>query len=68
MVTILIVGGGIALVLLIIGIVVSTSGNRSLVDDRLNKYLEEEQKNETKKSKTLLTDWVNRTCRKIHFW
>jgi tight adherence protein B len=67
MVTILIVGGGIALVLLIIGIVVSTSGNRSLVDDRLNKYLEEEQKNETKESKTLLTDWVNRRVEKSTF-
>jgi tight adherence protein B len=67
MVTILIVGGGIALVLLIIGIVVSTSGNRSLVDDRLNRYLEEEQKNETKESKTLLTDWVNRRVEKSTF-
>ena len=64
MITILIVGSGVALVLLIIGIVVSTSGDRSLVDDRLNKYLEEEQKKETKESKTLLTDWVNRRVEK----
>ncbi len=65
MITILIVGGGLALVLLIIGIVVSTSGDRSLVDDRLNKYLEEEEtKAASKESKAALTEWVNKKVEK----
>ena len=66
----LIVGGGIALVLLIVGIVVSTSGERTLVDDRLNKYLEEEQQKEEGKdpnSKGALTDWVNKRVEKSTF-
>ncbi len=64
---IIIVGGGVALLLLIIGIVVSTSGDRTLVDDRLNKYLEEEQKQEPKESKTALTEWVNKRVEKSSF-
>jgi hypothetical protein len=41
MITIILIGGGVAIVLLIVGIVVSSTGDRTLVDDRLNKYLEE---------------------------
>jgi tight adherence protein B len=67
MITIILIGGGIALVLLIIGIVVSTSGDRTLVDDRLNKYLEEEQKRDSKESKAALTDWVNKRVEKSTF-
>jgi tight adherence protein B len=65
MVTVLIVGGGIALVLLLVGIVVSSTGERTMVDDRLNKYLEEERKDEVDKdSKGALTDWVNKRVEK----
>jgi len=68
MITILIVGGGLAVVLLVIGIVVSTAGDRTLVDDRLNKYLEEEQKQKDssrdKESRAALTEWVNRRVEK----
>ncbi len=61
MITILIVGSGIALVLLIVGVVVTTSSQRTLVDDRLNKFLEDEQKKDTdKESKTVIGDWVNK--------
>ena len=66
----LIVGGGIALVLLIVGIVISSSGERGLVDDRLNKYLEEDKKKEgdkDKDSKGALTDWVNKRVEKSSF-
>ncbi|MFH1523548.1 MAG: type II secretion system F family protein [Chloroflexota bacterium] len=59
------VGGGIALILLVIGIVISSSGERTLVDDRLNKYLEEEQEQDgDEKSKGALTDWVNKRVEK----
>jgi tight adherence protein B len=62
---VLMVGGGLAIVLLIVGIVISSSGERTLVDDRINKYLEEDQKNEIDKdSKGALTDWVNKRVEK----
>jgi len=66
MAIVLMVGGGIAVVLLIVGIVVSSSGERTLVDDRLNKYLEEDQNNSDtdKESKGALTDWVNKRVEK----
>jgi tight adherence protein B len=62
---VLMVGGGLAIVLLIVGIVISASGERTLVDDRINKYLEEDQKKEIDKdSKGALTDWVNKRVEK----
>jgi tight adherence protein B len=62
---VLIVGGVIALVLLIVGIIISSSGEKALVDDRINKYLEEEQKKDgDKESKGALTDWVNKRVEK----
>jgi tight adherence protein B len=64
-VTILVVGGGVALALMIIGIVVSTSGNRTLVDERLNKYLDEEQKTQEKETSSgALLEFVNRRVEK----
>jgi tight adherence protein B len=65
--TLLIVGGIIALVLLVIGIVVSVTGDKSSMDDRLNKYLEEDKKSDTRESKGALTDWVNKHVEKSSF-
>ncbi len=70
MITLILVGGGIALVLMIVGIVVSTSGEGGLVDDRINRYLEDEQKKEpvhSTEAKTALTDWVNKQVEKSSF-
>lgn len=68
MTNILLIGGGvIALVLLVVGIVVSASGDKTAMDDRLNKYLEEDKKTETKESKGALTDWVNKRVEKSSF-
>ncbi len=65
MAIVLMIGGGLAVVLFIVGIVVSSSGERTLVDDRLNKYLEEDQNNDVdKESKGALTDWVNKRVEK----
>ncbi len=62
------VGGGLALLFLIIGIVVSSSGEKALVDDRINKYLDEDQKKDgDKDSKGALTDWVNKRVEKSSF-
>jgi len=68
MTNILLIGGGVfALVLLVVGIVVSATSDRTFIDDRLNKYLEEEQKEEGKESKGALTDWVNKRVEKSSF-
>jgi tight adherence protein B len=68
MAIVLMIGGGLAVVLLVVGIVVSSSGERTLVDDRLNKYLEADQNNDVdKESKGALTDWVNRRVEKSSF-
>jgi tight adherence protein B len=65
MAIVLIVGGVLAVVLFIVGIVDSSSGERTLVDDRLNKYLEDDQNNDVdKESKGALTDWVNKRVEK----
>ncbi len=64
---ILIVSGVIALILLVVGIIISTTGDRGLVDERLNKYLEDEKKTENKESKGALTDWVNKRVEKSSF-
>jgi len=59
------IGGGLALLFLIVGIIVSFSGEKALVDDRINKYLDEGKKRESDKdSKSALTDWVNKRVEK----
>jgi tight adherence protein B len=68
MAIVLMIGGGLAVVLLVVGIIVSSSGERTLVDDRLNKYLEDQQDNDVdKESKGALTDWVNKRVEKSTF-
>ena len=68
MTNIILIGGVvIALVLLVVGIVVSATGDKTSMDDRLNKYLEEDKKTDTKESKGVLTDWVNKHVEKSTF-
>ena len=62
---ILILGGGIALVLLIVGIAVSLTGERSMVEERLGKYVEEQREQSAKEAKrgameNPVTDWLNK--------
>lgn len=62
---ILILGGGIALVLLIVGIAVSVTGERSMVEERLGKYVEEQREQSAKDAKRSamenpVTDWLNK--------
>jgi len=58
----LLIGGVIILILLIIGVIVSVVGERSLVDERLGQFGEDEQAKEAQQEATrsLVTDWVNR--------
>lgn len=60
--TILIGGGVIILVLLIIGLVVSVSSERSLVEERLGRYLEDDRQREDERAagRTAATEWLNR--------
>ncbi len=68
MTTTLLIGGGVlALVLLVVGLVVSATGDKTSMDDRINKYLEEDKKAEDKESKGALTDWVNKRVEKSSF-
>jgi tight adherence protein B len=68
MINYLLIGGTIiALVLLVVGIIVSRSSDKSSIDDRLNKYLEEDKKVDSKESKGALTDWVNKRVEKSSF-
>ena len=68
MITVLIIGGGLAFFLLIIGVLFSVTGERALVEERLSKLLEEEKSPKaSKESRGALTDWVNRRVEKSSF-
>ena len=58
----ILIGGVLILILLIVGVVVTISGERSLVEDRLGQFLEDEDAKEAKEeaSRSIVTEWVNR--------
>jgi len=58
----ILIGGVLILILLIVGVVITISGERSLVEDRLGQFLEDEQTKEAQEEATrsIVTDWVNR--------
>jgi len=60
---ILLILGGVILLLIIVGIVVSITSERSLVDERLGKYLEDEETKKAEEEKqpatSIVTDWLN---------
>jgi hypothetical protein len=61
----LIIGSVIVLILLIVGIIVSSNSERSLVERRLGQYLEGEKSEEERKAeRSVLTEWVNRRVEK----
>jgi len=67
---ILLFGGGFALLLLFIGIAVTLSSERSMVEERLGRYIETQQPVEKKQQlgkSTPLTDWVNKRVEKSSF-
>ncbi len=57
------VGGGLALLLMLVGAIISARSEHSLVEDRLGKYLDEETIQEAvaaeKEKRSPLTDWLN---------
>lgn len=56
------IGGALILILLIVGVVVTVSGERSLVEDRLGQFVEDEQVREAQQQATrsIVTEWLNR--------
>lgn len=59
----LLIGGGVVLlILLIIGVVVAVTSERSLVEERLGRYLEDEKQQEVEKAagRSAATEWLNR--------
>jgi tight adherence protein B len=55
--TILIIGGVLAFLLLIVGLIVSSRDERSLVEERLG-YLEEDEVAGSSERATPMTDWL----------
>lgn len=62
---ILLAGGGLAVVLLVVGLVVTARGEHSLVEERLGRYLEEEQIKQRKSEKSSpVGDWLDKRLEK----
>lgn len=65
---IIIAGGVVLLILIGIGVYVSTSSERNMMEARLGKYIEPEQEKKSRgkddKSSSLVTEWVNRRVEK----
>jgi tight adherence protein B len=58
----LIIGGAVALVVLIIGLVITASEQKELVDERLGRYLEEEEAAAAKeKGPGQISEWLTGT-------
>jgi tight adherence protein B len=65
---IIIIGGTILVILLIIGVVVSSRSERELVEERLGQYLEEDKQNvEQEAQHSALTDWVSKRVEKTSY-
>ena len=62
MTPVILLGGGVLLlILLIIGAIVAVTSERSLVEERLGRYLEEERPDqEAASGRSVVTDWLNR--------
>ena len=62
MTPVILLGGGVLLlILLIIGAIVAVTSERSLVEERLGRYLEEERPDRDEASgRSVVTDWLNR--------
>jgi tight adherence protein B len=65
---ILLIGGGLAVLLLIVGVIESVNSERTLVEKRLGRYLGEDKASEDRGSdRSMVTDWVNQRVEKSSF-
>jgi tight adherence protein B len=69
--TILLIGGGLAFFLLVVGIIVTVTSERSLVEERLGRYLDEETETgggrQVEEGVSAVTDWLNIQVEKFKF-
>lgn len=66
---IIIIGGIILIILLTIGVIVSSRSERDLVEQRLNQYLEDDDKKDLDREaqKYVLTNWVSKRVEKTSY-
>lgn len=65
---ILMIGGGLAVLLLIVGVIESVNSERALVEKRLGRYLGEDRTSEDRTAdRSVVTDWVNQRVEKSSF-
>lgn len=65
---IIIIGGTILIVLLAIGVVVSSSSERALVEERLSQYLDDNKESlDRQVQRSVLTEWVSKRVEKTSF-
>ena len=67
MTLILYIGGGLAFLLLIVGVVVTMNSERGLIEERLERFLDDGDSNSVEESDSetsTLTDWVNKKVEK----
>ena len=64
--TFFLIGGGLIVILLIVGVFISATSERALVEERLGKYLEDDTllKKGRDSGSTALTEWVNKGVEK----
>jgi len=67
MTTILFIGGGLVFSLLAIGAIVSLMGERSLVEERLGPYFDEQELKEAKDKTSPVGDWLNTKVEKSSY-
>lgn len=67
--TIFLIGGGLIVILLIVGVYISATSERTLVEKRLGKYLEDDEpvKKGRESGPSALTEWVNKGVEKSSF-
>jgi tight adherence protein B len=65
--TILLIGGAVVVVALVIGAIITATSQRSNLEERLGKYLEDETGEGKKKEASALGDWVNKSVEKTSF-
>jgi tight adherence protein B len=65
---ILVTGGGIAVLMMVVGIIISASSERNLVEERLGQYIDRKELKDRKAAAgSPLSDWVNRRVEKSTF-
>src|ERR1700690_55840 len=68
MALIIVIGGVILIVLLIIGVLVTASSERALVEQRLGQYLDAGKASADRQAQnTVLTEWVSKRVEKTSF-